>query len=108
MFDSLFQLLFNYRLQVFRQGDFRFAPPSGTPLAAAVVIAALVFAFISYRVLRSRVEWRQRAVLGLLRIAALAIVLFCIFRPVLVVRAVVDRPRVRHYLANDFHQDGIA
>jgi uncharacterized membrane protein len=101
VFDSLFQLLFNYRLQVFRQGDFRFAPPSGTPLAAAVVIAALAFAFLSYRVLRSRVEWRQRAVLGLLRIAALAIILFCIFRPVLVVRAAVAQQNVIGILIDD-------
>jgi uncharacterized membrane protein len=101
VFDSLFQLLFNYRLQVFRQGDFRFAPPSGTPLAAAVVIAALAFAFLSYRVLRSRVEWRQRAVLGLLRIAALAIILFCIFRPVLVVRAAVAQQNVVGILIDD-------
>jgi len=101
VFESLFQLLFNYRLQVFRQGDFRFAPQSGTPLAAAVVIAALAFAFISYRVLRSRVEWRQRAVLGLLRIAALAIILFCIFRPVLVVRAAVAQQNVIGILIDD-------
>ena len=101
MFESLFQLLFNYRLQVFRQGDFRFAPQSGTPLAAAVVIAALAFAFLSYRVLRSRVEWRQCAVLGLLRIAALAIILFCIFRPVLVVRAAVAQQNVIGILIDD-------
>jgi uncharacterized membrane protein len=101
VFESLFQLLFNYRLEVFRQGDFRFAPPSGTPLAAAVVIAALAIAFFSYRVLRSRVEWRQRAVLGLLRIAALAIILFCVFRPVLVVRAAVAQQNVIGILIDD-------
>ena len=101
MFESLFQLLFNYRLEVFRHGAFRFAPPSGTPFAAFVVIAALAIACVSYRVLRSRVEWRQRAVLGLLRIAALAIILFCIFRPVLVVRADVAQQNVIGILIDD-------
>ena len=101
MFESLFQFLFDYRLQVFQQGNFRFAPPVGAPVAAAVVIAGLVIAFVSYRVLRSRVEWRQRAVLGVLRLAALAIVLFCIFRPVLVVRAAVAQQNVVGILIDD-------
>jgi uncharacterized membrane protein len=101
LFESLFQFLFDYRLQVFRQGDFKFAPPAGAPIAAAVVVAALALAFVSYRVLRSRVEWRQRAVLGVLRLAALAIILFCIFRPVLVVKAAVAQQNVVGVLIDD-------
>ncbi len=101
MFESLFQLLFEYRPQVFRQGAFRFAPPAGTPIAAAVVVAALALAFVSYRVLRSRVEWRQRATLLLLRVVALAILLFCIFRPVLVVKAAVSQQNVVGILIDD-------
>jgi uncharacterized membrane protein len=101
LFESLFQFLFDYRLQVFRQGDFKFAPPAGAPIAAAVVVAALAMAFLSYRVLRSRVEWRQRAVLGVLRLAALAIILFCIFRPVLVVKAAVAQQNVVGVLIDD-------
>ena len=101
MFESLFQFLFEYRLQVFRQGDFRFAPPVGAPLAAVVVVAALAIAFVSYRVLRSRVEWRQRAALVALRVGALAIILFCIFRPVLVVKAAVAQQNVVGVLIDD-------
>jgi len=101
VFESLFQFLFDYRPQVFRQGAFHFAPPAGTPVAGAVVIVALAIAFISYRLLRSRVEWRRRAVLGVLRVAALAILLFCIFRPVLVVRAAVAQQNVVGILIDD-------
>ena len=101
MFETLFQFLFEYRLQVFRQGDFRFAPPAGAPVAAVVVVAALALAFVSYRVLRARVEWRQRAVLGALRLAALAIILFCIFRPVLIVKAAVAQQNVVGVLIDD-------
>ena len=101
MFETLFQFLFEYRPQVFRQGDFRFAPPAGAPVAAVVVIAALAIAFVSYRVLHSRVEWRQRAVLGVLRIAALGIILFCIFRPVLIVKAAVAQQNVVGILIDD-------
>src|SRR5258708_20717972 len=58
-------------------------------------------ALVSYRVLRSRVQWRERAVLAALRVAALAIVLFCIFRPVLVVRAAVAQQNVVGILIDD-------
>src|SRR6185295_1362816 len=101
VFETLFQFLFEYRPQVFRQGDFHFAPPAGAPLAAAVVVAALAMAFVSYRVIRARVQWRERAVLGLLRVAALAIILFCIFRPVLVVKAAVAQQNVVGILIDD-------
>ena len=47
MLESLFQFLFEYRPTVFRQGDFRFAPPAGAPVAAAVVIAAVAIAFLA-------------------------------------------------------------
>ena len=101
MFETLFQFLFEYRPHVFRQGDFRFAPPAGAPVAAVVIVAALAIAFVSYRVLRSRVEWRERLVLGALRVAALAIILFCIFRPVLVVKAAVAQQNVVGILIDD-------
>jgi uncharacterized membrane protein len=58
-------------------------------------------AFVSYRMLRSRVQWRERAVLAGLRIAALALILFCIFRPVLVVKAAVAQQNVVGILIDD-------
>jgi uncharacterized membrane protein len=108
VFESLFQFLFEYRPNVFRQGDFRFSPPAGAPLAAAVVIAAVVLAFVSYWVLRSRVEWRRRAVLAGLRVAALAVILFCLFRPVLVVKAAVTQQNVVGVLIDDSRSMQIA
>jgi uncharacterized membrane protein len=101
LLETLFQFLFEYRPHVFRQGDFRFAPPAGAPIAAVVIVAALAIAFISYRVLRGRVQWRERLVLGALRVAALAIILFCIFRPVLVVKAAVAQQNVVGILIDD-------
>ena len=108
MFESLFQFLFDYRPAVFRQGDFRFSPPAGAPIAAVVVVAALVLAFVSYRVLRSRVEWRRRAVLAVIRAAALGLILFCLFRPVLVVKAAVTQQNVVGVLIDDSRSMQIA
>ena len=101
MLESLFQFLFEYRPTVFRHGDFRFAPPAGAPVAAAVVIAAVAIAFVSYRILRTRVQWKERAALAVLRLVALGILLFCIFRPVLVVKAAVAQQNVVGVLIDD-------
>jgi uncharacterized membrane protein len=101
VFETLFQFLFEYRPHVFQQGDFRFAPPAGAPVVAVVLLAGLAIAFISYRLIQSRVQWRERAVLGVLRLAALGIILFCVFRPVLVVKAAVAQQNVVGILIDD-------
>jgi uncharacterized membrane protein len=106
--ESLFQFLFEYRPVVFYQGDFRFSPPAGASLAAAIVIAGLAVAFVSYRVLGDRVRWRERAVLAALRLSALALLLFCIFRPVLVVKAAVSQQNVLGILIDDSRSMQIA
>ena len=70
-------------------------------MAAAVVIVAVAIAFVSYRVLRSRVQWRERAVLAALRLAALAVLLFCLFRPMLVLKAAVPQQNFLGVLIDD-------
>jgi uncharacterized membrane protein len=108
VFESLFQFLFDYRPHVFRQAEFRFSPPAGITFAAAIVIAALAIAFVSYRLVRTRVNWRERALLGALRLAGLALILFCIFRPVLIVRAAVSQQNVIGVLIDDSRSMQIA
>src|SRR5688572_29786910 len=68
---------------------------------AVVLLSALAIAFLSYRLIQSRVQWRERLVLGVLRVAALGIILFCIFRPVLVVKAAVAQQNVVGILLDD-------
>ncbi len=108
MFESLFQFFFEYRPAVFQQGDFRFSPPAGAEFAAVIVVAAVVLAFISYRVVRSRIEWKQRAALAVLRLVALAVVLTCLFRPVLIVKAAVAQQNVIGVLVDDSRSMQIA
>jgi uncharacterized membrane protein len=108
VFESLFQFLFEYRPHVFRQAEFRFSPPAGATVAAAVIIAALIISFISYRLVRSRVQWRERTVLAALRLAALTLILLCICRPVLVVKAAVSQQNVIGVLIDDSRSMQIA
>jgi uncharacterized membrane protein len=109
MFDRIFQALFNYRPVVFQQGDFRF-DPSPASLAAtvlvAVVAAAAVLTYKRIRVNEGRV--RDRIILTTLRVLALAVVLFCLFRPTLVVRAAVAQQNVVAVLLDDSRSMQIA
>ena len=108
MFQSLFQLLFEYRPVVFQQGDFRFQPPAGVYVAAAVAAVVVAASIVSYRGLPSRLRVIDRLALGALRLAALALLLFCLFRPVLVVKAAVPQQNVLGVLVDDSRSMQIA
>jgi uncharacterized membrane protein len=102
MFDRIFEALFSYSPFVFQQGTFRFDLTTGSIAAAAlvgVVAAGAVFTYQRIRVSDGRA--RDRVVLTTLRVLALAVVLFCLFRPTLVVRAAVNQQNVVAVLLDD-------
>ena len=101
MFQAIFQALFTYRPVVFEQGEFRFDPSTGSFAAAALGVAAIAATVVTYRNVRARGRTRDRIVLTMFRIAVLAIVLFCLFRPVLVVRAAVPQQNFLGVLLDD-------
>ena len=117
MFDSLFRLLFGYRPVVFQQGDFRFVPTTGAYVAALVVAIAVVATVLTYRAARvSRrgtvappaAAARHKFVLTAIRVATLVLVLFCLFRPVLVVKAAVAQQNFLAVLVDDSRSMQIA
>jgi uncharacterized membrane protein len=108
----LFQFLFEYRRIVFEQGDFRFAPVPGSYVALALAGVAVVLAILSYRrALRSpaafaltpaAVSFRRKALgLAFIRIALIAVIAACLFRPVLVVKAAVPQQNFLAVLLDD-------
>jgi hypothetical protein len=102
MFDALFEALFSYRPVVFREGDFRFDVTSASLVATllvGIVVAAAIFTYRRVHVADGRL--RDRIVLTVLRVGALALVLFCLFRPTLVVRAAVNQQNVVAVLLDD-------
>ncbi len=101
MFDALFQALFTYRPVVFQQGDFRFNVSTGSIVAAVLVAIVMGAAVMTYRGVRGKGRLRDRIVLTALRMAALALVLFCLFRPTLIVRAAVPQQNVVAVLLDD-------
>jgi uncharacterized membrane protein len=101
VFDAIFRLLFNYRPVVFQTGEFRLAPTTGSYVAAAVVLAAIAITILTYRAARAESGSGHRAALAVLRLATLLLVLFCLFRPVLVVKAAVPQQNFLGILIDD-------
>jgi uncharacterized membrane protein len=109
MFESVFRLLFGYRPVVFQQGEFRFVPTTGAYVAVALVALAVVAAILTYRAARGRDSTaRHKLVLTTLRLATLALVMFCLFRPVLVVKAAVSQQNFLAVLVDDSRSMQIA
>jgi uncharacterized membrane protein len=108
VFDSLFQLLFEYRPVVFSQGELRFAAWSGSYLALVAAIGAAVVAAASYRTAGAKMRARDRVVLTTLRVLMLAVVVFCLFRPTLVVKAAVPQQNFLGVLLDDSRSMQIA
>ena len=101
MLDAIFQALFSYRPVVFQQGELRFDAGTGALVAAGLAGIVMVAAAVTYRSVRARGRLRDRIVLTVLRMAALAVVLFCLFRPTLIVRAAVPQQNVVAVVLDD-------
>jgi uncharacterized membrane protein len=108
VFETLFQLLFEYRPVVFSQGELRFAAWSGSYLALLTAGLAAVVAIATYRTGGPRVRPRDRMVLAGLRVALIALVAVCLFRPVLVVKAAVPQQNFLAVLLDDSRSMQIA
>ena len=88
MLESLFTFLFKYELLVFQQGRFVFA--ASRPMRIGVVIAAVAAVYVIWTYHRlSAVRGRQRATLLAIRIGLLALVLFALLRPTLLLKVVI-------------------
>ncbi len=113
MFESLFQLLFEYRPVVFSQGEIRLAAWSGSYLAAGLAALTVIVAIATYRRGGPKLRTHDRLVLASLRVALIGLVALCLFRPVLVVKAAVPQQNFLAVLLDDSrsmqiadHQDG--
>src|ERR1700687_3096308 len=84
--SRLFEFLFKYPAFVFHQGDFTFAASRSTMMVIAIVAAAGLGALLTYRGIASDRSLRDRVALVALRVAAVALLVFCLFRPSLILK----------------------
>ena len=99
VFDAVFRFLFTFSPAVYSQGEIRFAASTGSYLAAAAVAVAVVLAIAGYRSGRGRP--RDRVALTAIRLALLAVILLCLFRPLLIVKAAVSQQNFVGVLLDD-------
>jgi uncharacterized membrane protein len=104
----LFSAVFKYPAFVFRQGDFTFATSRTSMVVLTLVAAAAAASLITYRGIRSEGHPRERAVLVAIRLALLLVLLFCLFRPSLVLRAAVPQQNFLGVLIDDSRSMTIA
>ena len=108
MLDTLSQLLLGVRWVVFDQGELRLAPPAGAMLAAMLAVTAVLAAAVTYRRAPRRLTTRDRWVLTALRTALVGLLLLCLLRPMLVLRAAVPHQNVVGVLLDDSRSMRIA
>ena len=89
IFESVFQFLFKYRPVVFEKGSLTLAASWPSYLVALVLVAMAVPTILKYRTVRGKTGRRDRLILTLLRASVLAIILFCLCQPALVLSTVV-------------------
>jgi len=106
--EALFEFLFKFRPVVFEKGRLALAAGSATWIVIAVALAVAIPALVGYGRMRMRGGARDRAVLLALRVAALALVIVCVLRPVLVVSEAVPQRNVVGVLVDDSRSMRIA
>jgi uncharacterized membrane protein len=106
--DYLFRFFFKYPPLLFRQGDVSWGLSRPVLLIVAACIAAACTALLTYRGLSTVESVRDRAVLVGLRLAALAVLFFCLVRPTLILKAAVPQQNFLGVLIDDSRSMAIA
>ena len=108
MAEKLFRFFFKYPPLMFQQGDFTWGLSRPVLLVVAAVTAVAVLALLTYRGVPATERPRDRAILVALRLAALTVLLFCLVRPTLVLKAAVPQQNFLGVLIDDSRSMAIA
>ncbi|HEX3866136.1 MAG TPA: hypothetical protein VHV78_05255, partial [Gemmatimonadaceae bacterium] len=106
--EGIFQFLFKYRPTVFAKGSFAFGASWSVAILLLVAVVIGVPAVLSYSLVRGKSTRRDRWVLGALRVATLAVVVVCLFRPMLLLSAAVPQRNYVGVLIDDSRSMQIA
>ena len=108
MFDALFEFFFKYRPLIYEQGDVAFRASWAGGLAVVAAVAAGALTFRTYAQVRGNSQPLDRSVLTAIRLAALAVLVFCLMQPVLVLSSVVPQQNFLGVLVDDSRSMQIA
>jgi hypothetical protein len=107
-FEGFFEFLFKYRPTEYAQGTFAFGAPFSVMVLLLAVMIVGVPAVLSYSTVRGKSSKRDRWVLGALRLSALAVLMACLFRPMLLLSAAVPQRNYVGILIDDSRSMRIA
>ncbi|HET7372358.1 MAG TPA: hypothetical protein VFJ20_03205 [Gemmatimonadaceae bacterium] len=108
MLSAVFQFLFKYRPTEFANARFAFGAPFSVIVLLVAAAAIGVPAVLSYAGVRGKSTRRDRWVLGSLRVAALVVLVACLFRPMLLLSAAVPQRNYVGVLIDDSRSMRIA
>lgn len=99
--DALLAFLFKYPPHLFRRGALSLAPGVPLPVLLGALVAAGVILGLALRGIRSPAPGRDRLVIGLIRGAAILLLVGCLMRPVLLLSSAVPQRNVLGILLDD-------
>ena len=108
MAESLFRFLFKYPPLMFRQGDLGWSLSRPVLLVVGVAMAAAVAALLTYRGVTTADRPHDRVMLIGLRLAMLAVLVVCLARPTLILKAAVPQQNFLGILIDDSRSMAIA
>jgi hypothetical protein len=106
--ETVFEFLFKYRPLLFQQGDFALRASWLGNLAIIVAAAAAFLTLRTYSRVRGNSKPRDRRSLAVVRVAVLAVLAFCLLRPVLILSSVVPQENFLGILVDDSRSMQIA
>jgi len=106
--ENLFRFLFKYPPLLFQQGDFSWGLSRPVLLAVMVAAAIAILALLTYRGVSPTDKRIDRAVLVALRLAVVGVLLICLFRPTLILKAAVPQQNFLGVLIDDSRSMSIA
>src|SRR5580765_1648291 len=104
----LFQFFFKYPRVVFDQGHFALTLSRSLTLMLVAAAVIALGALITYRGAWSEERPRDRVVLVALRVALVGLLLFCLARPILILKAAVPQQNFLGILLDDSRSMTIA
>lgn len=106
--ENVFRFLFKYPPLMFQQGDVAWSVSRSVIAAGAAAAIVAAVALVTYRGLAAASRPRDRVVLVALRLAAIAVLLVCLFRPTLILKAAVPQQNFLAVLVDDSRSMAIA
>ena len=99
--ESIFEFLFKYRLLLFQEGDFTFASPWPVLLVLGGVAVITIPALLSYGAAKGDTGRWDRGIMAALRLGLVAILVFILFQPTLILTSVVPQRNFVGILIDD-------